>query len=132
LFDIWHSAVLHTHHFLSADDREHFALLVHDQYLPSVPLTVAVDEHDRPLAFMGMTGCKIDALFVAPERHGEGIGRALVDEAARICATLEVDVNEQNEAALRFYERLGFRRIGRSALDPSGRPYPILHLERSA
>jgi putative acetyltransferase len=27
-----------------------------------------------------------------------------------------------------FYERLGFKRIGRSPLDDAGRPYPLLHL----
>ena len=28
-----------------------------------------------------------------------------------------------------FYERMGFRTAGRDATDPSGRPYPILHME---
>lgn len=39
-----------------------------------------------------------------------------------------VDVNEQNVQAAGFYARLGFRVTGRDATDPSGRPYPILHL----
>ncbi len=77
-----------------------------------------------------MTGSKIDALFIDPRRHGQGIGRALVDHAASLSSNLTVDVNEQNEGACAFYEKLGFRQIGRSELDGSGRPFPILHLAR--
>lgn len=40
----------------------------------------------------------------------------------------KVDVNEQNEQALGFYEHHGFKTIGRSELDASGKPYPILHM----
>jgi putative acetyltransferase len=39
-------------------------------------------------------------------------------------------VNEQNEGACAFYRKLGFRQVGRSELDDSGRPFPILHLAR--
>ena len=130
LFEIWHGAVLATHHFLAFEDFAFFSGLVRDQYLPNAALTVACDEQDSPIGFVGMTGCKVDALFVAPERHGEGVGRALIESTEPGCPRLSVDVNEQNEGALRFYERVGFRRIGRSPLDASGRPYPILHLAR--
>ena len=45
---------------------------------------------------------------------------------------LAVDVNEQNWPARSFYEALGFVVIGRSPLDDTGRPYPILHMRRGA
>jgi putative acetyltransferase len=92
---------------------------------------VAVDEEDRPIAFLGMSGAKIDALFVAPDQHGRGIGRRMIEHAQLEHSKLSVDVNEQNGGALAFYERMGFSRAGRSELDDSGRPYPILHLERA-
>ena len=38
------------------------------------------------------------------------------------------DVNEQNAQAAGFYARMGFRVVSHSETDPSGRPYPILHL----
>ncbi len=67
---------------------------------------------------------------MAPALHGQGLGRQLLDHV--ICAdpstAWTVDVNEQNPGATRFYERYGFVRIGRSELDASGRPFPLLHL----
>jgi putative acetyltransferase len=44
---------------------------------------------------------------------------------------LTVDVNEQNGAALGFYEALGFEVVDRSPVDEDGRPFPLLHLRRA-
>lgn len=41
----------------------------------------------------------------------------------------KVGVNEQNEQAVKFYERFGFKTISRSETDGMGKPYPILHIE---
>lgn len=128
-FDIWREAVRATHGFLSPEDFEQIGQLVAGQYLPNAELWLAVEPEDRPVAFMGLSGAHLDALFVDPARHGRGIGRALVRHALSLAPQLTVDVNEQNASGVGFYERLGFRRIGRSALDGDGRPYPLLHLE---
>ena len=132
LFEIWQAAVTATHDFVSAADRAEIADIVRDQYLPSAPLWVAVDEADRPLGFMGMTGATVDSLFIDPAHHGRGIGRAMVDHARVIAPALSVDVNEQNDGAFAFYRRLGFQQVGRSPVDDSGRPYPLLHLRLDA
>ena len=129
LFEIWRDAVAATHGFLSDEDRDFFTAIVRDQYLPATPFIVAVDKADRPIAFLGMTGARIDSLFVAPGQHGRGIGRRLIDHARGLHPQLSVDVNEQNRGAVAFYERMGFRRVGRSETDDSGHPYPLLHLE---
>lgn len=128
LFDIWLAAVRATHGFLTEEDIGFYARHVREEYLPRRRFTVAADDRDEPLGFMGMTGRKIDTLFVDPARHGKGIGRALVDRALREEPVLSVDVNEQNHGAREFYRRMGFKEVGRSALDDSGRPFPLIHL----
>ena len=128
LFQIWHDAVTATHDFVSPEHRSEIADIVRDQYLPNAPLWVIVDDQDRPLGFMGMTGAMMDSLFIYPAQAGRGLGRAMVDHARSLAADLHVDVNEQNHAAVAFYRHLGFRQIGRSPTDDSGRPYPLLHL----
>jgi len=47
-------------------------------------------------------------LFVDPDYHRRGIGRKLVEEALRRHPDLATDANEQNAAAVAFYERLGW------------------------
>lgn len=126
LLRIWRNAVALGHEFLSSADRAELDLLVAD-YVGSAPLLVAVMD-GAPVAFMGLTGQKIDSLFVDTKAQGQGIGRLLTEQAAR---PTTVDVNEQNEAALAFYRHLGFEVTGRSEVDDQGRPYPLLHLRRN-
>lgn len=130
LYAIWRGAVEATHHFLAPEDLEFYAGMLRQDYLPQGGFVVAAAADDAPLAFMKMEGDTIDALFVAPAHHGLGLGRALVEHAAQGWAAVLVSVNEQNAGACAFYQRLGFRPFGRSALDPCGRPYPLLHLRR--
>ena len=132
LFEIWQAAVAATHDFVSAEDKAQIAEIVREQYLPNAPLWVVVDEADRPLGFMGMTGSTMDSLFIDPDHFGRGLGRFMVDHALSLAPELSADVNAQNESAVAFYRRLGFREIGRSPTDDSGRPYPLLHLKRES
>ena len=59
-----------------------------------------------------------------------GYGKALVDYAVNECNIYKVDVNEDNEQAYKFYLHMGYKVIGRDELDPSGKPFPILHLQQ--
>ena len=126
--DIWRRAVDATHDFLTREDREAIDAMVRD-FLPQVPLWFAVDADDEPLAFMFIDSGHMEALFVDPTHRGSGIGAALVRHGLALHPDMTTDVNEQNVQAVGFYEKMGFRRTGRSALDGQGRPYPIIHLE---
>jgi putative acetyltransferase len=70
----------------------------------------------------------VEALFVDPEHKLRGVGRALIQHALELHRPLTTDVNEQNVAAIEFYEHIGFRRTGRSETDNQGRKYPLIHL----
>jgi putative acetyltransferase len=105
------------------------ARMVRDQYLPDTEFDVVVDENDRPLAFMGMSGAEIDSLFVHADWRGNGLGRLLVDLARRRAEVLRVEVNEQNRQGVAFWKAMGFREVGRSETDVQGMPYPLLIME---
>lgn len=88
------------------------------------------NEDAEPIGFIGRNGTMIEMLFVDPKYHGKGIGSRLINHAIKIKGrNLQVDVNEQNDGAYAFYKRLGFVQVGRSELDNSGQPFPLLHLE---
>ena len=128
--DIWRLSVDATHHFLTPEDRDAIEAMVCG-FLPNAPLTLAVDADGLPLAFMLIDDGHMEALFVDPAHAGKGIGAALVRDALALHPNLTTDVNEQNSQAIGFYERMGFVRTGRSALDGQGRPYPLIHLRAS-
>jgi ribosomal protein S18 acetylase RimI-like enzyme len=63
------------------------------------------------------------SMWTAPTHRQRGIGRLLVNEVlkwarGRNACVLQLMVTSNNEPAIRFYERLGFTRTGRSE------PYP--------
>jgi ribosomal protein S18 acetylase RimI-like enzyme len=64
-----------------------------------------------------LLGGFIALLAVRPAAGGQGLGRALVDHVAahtsRTRRWLYVSADGNNVAALRFYRRLGFSRVGR-------------------
>lgn len=134
LVDVWLRSVRATHKFLTEADVEALLPQVRDGALSGLDLWVlTAAEDDRPAGFVGTAGDKIEALFIAPEHHRRGGGRRLVEHVqARRPGPLRVDVNEQNPAARRFYEAMGFVVEGRSALDGEGRPFPLLHMRRAA
>ena len=103
--------------------------LCHDE----LELWVLANADDTPVGFLGLAGNDISALFLDPAASNRGAGRRLIAHAQSLReGELTVDVNEQNPAAIGFYEVLGFVVVGRSPLDDEGRPFPLLHLRREA
>ena len=85
-----------------------------DELVAQTTITVAEDT-------AGMTGfvtvdpntLYLDQIVVAPEAWGSGTAEALVAEARRISPHgLDLQVNQDNARAIRFYEKLGFAITG--------------------
>jgi diamine N-acetyltransferase len=67
---------------------------------------------------------KLDRIYLLPERHGQGLGRRLIDHVAAEaraagCTTLILRVNKGNATAIAFYRRAGFA-IRESMVDDIG------------
>lgn len=127
ILDIWRNSVDATHDFLTREDRVSIEAEV-VSFFPQVNFVLATDEADVPQGFMLLHDGYLEALFVAPEKHGMGIGTMLIGSAVHDYPSLTTDVNEQNQSALGFYQHHGFERTGRSPVDGQGRPYPLIHL----
>jgi putative acetyltransferase len=129
LVEVWEASVRATHHFLSEADIQLFKPLVRDGLIGSLELAGIRDATGQLVAFVGVAGRKIEALFVHPQWRGIGLGRRLLLHAIQCLGATKVDVNEQNEQATRFYQRLGFVTDRRSEVDEMGLPFPLLHME---
>ncbi len=130
LLDIWLRSVRASHTFLTEADIQSLLPSVRDYFaLPGLELWILCTQSGTPIGFMGLSGCVVDALFLAPEHIRQGGGTLLLEHARRLKGgPLSVDVNEQNPAALQFYLARGFTAVGRSPVDGEGRPFPLLQL----
>ncbi len=129
LLNVWESSVRATHHFLKEEDIEYFKPLILNTYFDAVELRCIKNNDEKIVGFLGVAEQNLEMLFIDPEYRGQKIGKALLDYAINILEVNKVDVNEQNEQAVGFYKHCGFEVISRSALDSTGKPYPILHME---
>lgn len=129
LIDIWEASVRATHDFLSEEYLQEIKPLILEQYFDAVDLRCAKASDGEILGFCGVHDGNIEMLFISPDARGKGIGSLLASHAIQAQGAIKVDVNEQNDQALGFYQHIGFSVTGRSPLDGQGKPYPLLHME---
>lgn len=129
IVDLWEASVRATHHFLKEEDILYFRPLILDTYLDQVQLKCARNELSEIIGFLGVANQNLEMLFIHPDHRSKHIGRSLLNYAIDTMGVRKVDVNEQNEQAVGFYEKQGFTTRSRSELDSSNKPYPTLHME---
>jgi putative acetyltransferase len=92
--------------------------------VPTATIVVA-EQGDMLVGFVTVdpvTGY-LDQIVVAPEAWGSGVAGALLAAAREIApAGLDLDVNADNERAIRFYGKHGFAVMGRDVNPRSGAP----------
>lgn len=119
LVAIWRSANSIAHPFLNEAFRDQEATKLKSEHLPNAETWVLEDE-GRAVGFIALVGDEIGGLFLDPSRHGQGLGKRMVDHAIRNKGPLRVEVFEKNEIGRRFYDRYGFVEVGRYLHDASG------------
>ena len=125
---VWEASVRATHHFLREDYLQEIKKLL-PVIFPAVPMYIFQNDQFEIDGFLGVAEQKIEMLFIRPDRMGQGIGRSLTKFAINELKADKVDVNEQNEQAVRFYQRMGFVIEGRTDEDGMGRPFPLLQMK---
>lgn len=129
LITVWEASVRATHQFLTDEHILSLKPLILAHYFDAVDLRVAKCDSDNIIGFIGVAEENIEMLFVAPEFFNQGVGSHLLQYAIENQQAKKVDVNEQNPAAVGFYQHLGFRIVARSPLDGQGQPFPLLHMQ---
>ncbi|PQA96884.1 GNAT family N-acetyltransferase [Chryseobacterium shigense] len=127
IMEIWESAVQATHHFLAEEDFMYFKKIIPQEYLPNLEVHL-ITENETAEGFASVAEGNLEMLFIHNEARGKGLGRILFEFMKDKTGLTKVEVNEQNPQAIGFYEKMGFRQIGRSEKDGSGKNYPIIHM----
>ncbi|WP_262694259.1 GNAT family N-acetyltransferase [Chryseobacterium daecheongense] len=85
-------------------------------------------KNDEAKGFASVAEGNLEMLFIHNDSRGKGYGKKLYQFMKDKTGLTKVNVNEQNSQAIGFYEKLGFRPIGRSEKDGSGKDYPLIHM----
>ncbi len=129
IMEIWESAVRATHDFLTEEDLIYFKIAIPKDYLPNLEVFLIM-ENGKPVGFSSASEGNLEMLFIHNDYRGKSYGKSLFQFMNETKDITKVDVNEQNYQAIGFYEKLGFRKAGRSEKDGSGKDYPVIHMLR--
>jgi len=125
---VWEASVRSTHFFLKELDIVLYKSILEGFDFSTLAVFCLRDITGELLGFFGVSGDKLDMLFLRPECIGKGYGKLLMRYAIDQLSVQKVDVNEDNERAFAFYRQFGFVVINRKAIDDFGKPYPILEM----
>ena len=130
MLKIWQDSVRASHFFLKDSDIVEIKQEVKAAFSSLQNILVAKLNNDFA-GFIGVSEKSIEMLFVASKFFNLGLGKRLILEAVNAFFTEQdeilLDCNEQNERGLKFYQKLGFKQLGRSEKDSSGRDFAIIH-----
>ena len=115
----WETATRLAHEFMTdyfiAQERKNVAEI----YIPYTDTWVA--ELDGEVkGFIALMGNEVGAIFLQPDCHGKGIGRALMDKAQALHGGLEVEVFKENSIGRKFYSKYGFSLLEEKFHEPTG------------
>lgn len=115
----WEVATRLAHEFMSdefiAQERKNVAEI----YIPNTEVWV-VEISNQVKGFIALIGNEVGALFLQPECHGKGIGKALMDKAQELHGNLEVEVFKANAIGRNFYAKYGFEHLEEKFHEPTG------------
>lgn len=119
MLNVWASASAVAHPFL--DER---FLLEERRNIAEVHLPLATtwvwEESGRIAGFIALAGNEVGGLFVDPQFHRRGIGRALIDHVRGDHEELYVEVFRDNAIGRSFYAAYGFIEVDRATHEPTG------------
>ncbi len=109
VISVWETASALAHPFLTKEFMDEERENIPNIYLP-VADTRVMEQDGKVIGFIAIIGeNEVGALFVKPEFHGTGAGKALMDKARELRGDLEVEVFEANSIGRRFYSKYGFK-----------------------
>jgi putative acetyltransferase len=111
LLGVWAESAAVAHPFWTPAMFEQERRDIAEKFLP-VAETYIFERAGEVVGFISLLGNEVGGVFVAPQYHGHGIGRALMDWARGSRDHLELDVFEANEIGRAFYAVYGFDVVG--------------------
>ena len=104
-------STIYAHKFISKEYWNENYNIVKDVYIP-MSKTFIYEDNDDIRGFISVINNDfIGALFVEKNYQSQGIGKSLIDYAKNLYDNLSLAVYKENEKALEFYKKMGFKII---------------------
>jgi putative acetyltransferase len=115
----WETATRLAHPFMTDEFIAQERINVADIYIPNSN-TWVMEIDGNVVGFIALMGNEVGALFLQPQFHGKGAGKALMDKAQELHGDLEVEVFKENSIGRKFYSRYGFEYLEEKLHEPTG------------
>ncbi|MEE4217501.1 MAG: GNAT family N-acetyltransferase [Xanthomonadales bacterium] len=129
VLDSWEVATRLAHDFMTDDFLAQERKNTAEIYLPNTDTWVAEIDGEVK-GFIALMGNEVGAIFLCPDCHGKGVGRALMDKAQDLHGDLEVEVFKRNTVGRNFYSKYGFEYLEEKLHEPTGQQ--VLRLKFTA
>jgi len=108
LLDVWYKSTSIAHPFMDQTFLKKEEKNIRDIYIPNTKTWVFPNSQGLD-GFISMIENEVGAIFVRPEKHGQGIGKVLMDHVCQIHEEIEVEVFKDNKIGRAFYDKYGFK-----------------------
>ena len=108
VLDIWLQASVLGHPFVEKEFWESKLPEMRSLYLPASE-TYVYGEDGMVRGFLSLRDSALEALFVAPESQGQGVGTRLLAKAKELRPSLRLTVYKENSKGVEFYRKRGFQ-----------------------
>jgi putative acetyltransferase len=125
----WEVATRLAHPFMTDEFIAQERINVAEIYILNTD-TWVLDIDGKVEGFIALMGNEVGAIFLQPEHHGKGAGKALMDKAQELHGDLEVEVFKENSIGRKFYSRYGFEELEETFHEPTGQQ--VLRLKFTA
>lgn len=115
----WEIATRLAHPFMADEFIAQERINTSEIYLPNTD-TWVVEFDGSVKGFIALMGNEVGAIFLQPDYHGKGAGKALMDKAQQLHGDLEVEVFKENSIGRKFYSRYGFEYLNEKTHEPTG------------
>lgn len=127
VLDIWLTASIKAHDFMSPEFWELQVDNMRDIYLPA-SRTYVFQGDGEVRGFYSLYEGSLAAIFVSPQHQGCGIGKQLMQHAKLECPNLSLNVYKENQATIEFYLSQGFKIVSEQADEHTGHQEYTMHL----
>ncbi|WFQ80629.1 N-acetyltransferase [Xenorhabdus sp. SF857] len=107
VLSIWLEASIKAHNFVATEFWQSQIENMRSIYIPASEAYVYV-QNSNVVGFYALHENNLAAIFVSPDKQGQGIGKALVNDAKNRRTELTLSVYQQNQASYEFYLSQGF------------------------